>query len=67
MARRSKKPSEFGGVPGLVAPQPHDISSSAYEQARLQRAVDPADSTDSVELALAREWEREGRKTGDAI
>lgn len=67
MARRSKKPSEFGGVPGLVAPQPHDVQISAYEQARLQRAVDPADATDTPELALAREWEREGRKAGDPI
>ena len=45
-------PSEFGGYPGLVQPEPHQLNS--VEQARLERALEPADPDDSVEADRAR-------------
>lgn len=56
-----KRASEFGGVPGRIQPQPHDIQDSAYEQHRLIMSTDPTDATDTPEGALARERKREGR------
>ena len=47
------KPSEFGGYPGTIQPEPHKLTS--IEQARLERRVDPADAGDSVEAARERE------------
>lgn len=64
MAIDLNEPTEFGGDPGLVQ------DGSAYgfvhvltgaERARLERATDSVDPSDSAELALIREWEREGR------
>lgn len=49
--------SEFGGVSGLIQPEPHPLT--AAEEARLQRRVDPADPGDNVEAARVRETEGE--------
>lgn len=45
--------SEFGGVPGSIQPEPHELTN--IEQARLERRVNPADAGDSVEAARERE------------
>jgi hypothetical protein len=47
------QPSEFGGYPGTIQPEPHKLT--AIEQARLERRVNPADAGDSVEAARERE------------
>jgi hypothetical protein len=55
--------SEYGGVPGLIQPPPHDIKDSAYEQASLAVRSEPWPITDprsSIEGELAaerKEWE----------
>lgn len=41
------KGSEFGGVPGMIAPQPHELT--AYETHRLTLAIDPMDDTTTAE------------------
>lgn len=51
------EPSEFGGYPGTIQPEPHPLT--AIERARLERRVDPADASDSVEAARVREVEGE--------
>lgn len=51
------QPSEFGGYPGTIQPEPHKLT--AAEQARLERRVDPADPADSVEAARERETKGE--------
>lgn len=51
------QPSEFGGYPGPIQPEPHELT--AAEQARLERRVNPADATDSVEAARERETKGE--------
>lgn len=48
--------SEFGGAPGMIQPPPHKLT--AVEQARLERKTNPADPSDSVEAARAREGNR---------
>lgn len=53
---RPKDESEFGGAPGLVQPAPHKLT--AAEQARLERAVNPADPTDTVDAVRARQGDR---------
>ncbi len=45
--------SEFGGVPGPIQPEPHQMT--AAERARLERRVNPADATDNVDAARERE------------
>jgi len=45
--------SEFGGVPGTIQPDPHELTTA--ERARLERRVNPADAGDSVEAARERE------------
>jgi hypothetical protein len=45
--------SEYGGVPGNIQPEPHQLTAS--EQARLERRVDSADPGDSVDAARERE------------
>lgn len=47
------QPSEYGGDPGTIQPEPHPLS--AIEEARLMRRVNPADATDSIEAARERE------------
>ena len=49
----SPNPSEFGGHPGTIQPEPHPLTNA--EQARLERRVDPADATDDVDAARGRE------------
>ena len=46
-------PSEYGGYPGTIQPEPHQLT--AAEEARLMRRVNPADATDSIEKARERE------------
>lgn len=45
---RDPRPSEFGGVPGLIQPPPHDPKDDAAEQAYLLRQSNPADSSDNA-------------------
>lgn len=59
MASRSKVPTEFGGVPGRIAPLPHPLT--AAEASRLERATHPANPADTPEAVLIREWETERR------
>jgi hypothetical protein len=59
MARADQRPSEFGGEPGMVARFEHELTPA--EEARLMRATDELDESDTVEGALARERAREGR------
>lgn len=61
---RSKKATEFGGVPGLTQPAPAPLT--AAEQMRLERASNSSSIVeggyvDSPEAALIRELERERR------
>lgn len=53
---RPSDESEFGGAPGLIQPPPHELSPA--EQLRLERRLNPADPTDSVEAARIREGNR---------
>lgn len=67
MANRSREASEFGGVPGRVAPpkfgHPFGVEEGvAHEFARLMRATEPTDPADTPEAALAREQLRDGIK-----
>lgn len=52
--------TEYGGYPGLIQPEPHDITSSASEQLMLAQLTDPADETSSVE-SVAEDVRRQGR------
>ena len=56
---RDKTPSEFGGVPGLVAPLPHEATN--VDLLRWERATEASDPTDTAEKARLRELDREGR------
>jgi hypothetical protein len=47
------EPSEYGGYPGSIQPEPHQLT--AAEEARLMRRVNPADAGDSIEKARERE------------
>lgn len=53
MADRDKRPSEFGGVPGVVQPEPHELTPA--EEARLERMA-PADdiSADAASVLAAK-------------
>jgi hypothetical protein len=53
MTAATGEPSEYGGYPGPIQPEPHKLT--AAEQARLERRVDPADPGDSVDAARERE------------
>ena len=63
MATRDKRPSEFAGEPGLIQRGTdgftHDLTSREY--ARMIRATNPEDATDTPEAARIREMERDGR------
>lgn len=50
---QANEPSEMGGYPGTIQPEPHKLTS--VEQARLERKTNPADPSDSVEAARERE------------
>lgn len=56
MTAPSQEPSEFGGYPGPIQPPPHELTNA--ELARLERKVDPADPSDTVEAARVREGSR---------
>lgn len=51
--------SEYGGYPGLVQPEPHDITTDAGEQLMLAYLTDPADPSSSVE-SVADDIRRQG-------
>ena len=53
MTQSTNAPSEFGGHPGVTQPEPHKLTN--VEQLRLERKTNPADPSDSVEAARARE------------
>lgn len=55
------EPSEYGGVPGTIQPEPHKLTS--VEEARLQRRVNPSSAEDSIEAAREREVQGEGNPT----
>lgn len=50
---QSNQPSEFGGYPGTIQPEPHELTNA--ERARLERKTNPADPSDTVEAARERE------------
>jgi hypothetical protein len=57
--------SEYGGFPGLVQPEPHDISKDATEQLQLMHLTDPADPESSIEKvadAIRAQGQIDGRK-----
>lgn len=54
-----KRPSEFGGEPGLIQRFEHELTPA--EEARLMRATEPTDEQDTAAAALVRERSREGR------
>ncbi len=51
------QPSEFGGYPGTIQPEPHPLT--AAERARLERRVKSDDAGDTVDAARVREVEGE--------
>lgn len=57
MVQPSQTPSEFGGYPGTIQPEPHELTS--VEEARLMRRIDPADAGDDIAAARVREVEGE--------
>lgn len=56
--KMASKSSEFGGVPGRIAPLPHPLT--AAEQSRLERAIDPMDLEGSVEAQRVKDSGRRG-------
>lgn len=44
--------SEYGGYPGLVQPEPHDVRKDAREQLMAMQLTDPADPDSSVETVV---------------
>lgn len=46
--------SEYGGFPGLVQPEPHDVKKDAQEQLMLAQLTEAADPADSIEAATDR-------------
>lgn len=53
--------SEYGGFPGLIQPEPHEVKDSASEQLMTTYFTDPADPESSPEKEIDRIRE-EGRK-----
>lgn len=52
--------TEYGGYPGFIQPEPHDIRMNAGEQLALEHLTDPADEKSSVE-SVADDIRRQGR------
>lgn len=52
--------AEYGGYPGLIQPEPHDVKDSASEQLMLAQLTDPADPASTPE-AVAEVIRRVGR------
>lgn len=46
--------SEYGGFPGLIQPEPHDIKKDAREQLMLAQLTEAADPADSIEAQADR-------------
>lgn len=46
--------SQYGGLPGPIAPAPHDVLSKAHEQAMLVYSTDPANPEDGLQEAYDR-------------
>lgn len=44
----SGKASEYGGVPGMIQPPPHDPADSAYETMYLMKNTNPAGVVDEA-------------------
>jgi hypothetical protein len=44
--------SEYGGYPGLVQPEPHDVRMSAKEQLMAAQLSDAADATSGIESVV---------------
>jgi len=62
------KGSEFGGVPGKIAPLPHELT--AYEEHRLTVAIDPMDEgsdADAMRLLEAIAERRKGIENPDGF
>lgn len=49
-AKDGSKGSEYGGVEGLIAPDPHKVKDSAHEQLMLLINTDPGDELSGVDL-----------------
>jgi hypothetical protein len=47
-----RRGSERGGFRGPIAPPPHEVETSAAEQAMLVYMTDPADATSTPEKVL---------------
>jgi hypothetical protein len=54
-------PGEFSGDPGLIQPEPHTLT--AIEEARVMRALDPADGDDNLEAARERGGAQRGGRS----
>lgn len=63
MATRDKRPTEYGGEPGLVQRGTDGFTHipTPSEEARLMRATEPTDPTDTADGARVRELRSEGR------
>lgn len=44
--------SEYGGFPGLVQPEPHEVKTSAGEQLMAMQMTDAADPASSIESVV---------------
>jgi hypothetical protein len=52
--------SEYGGFPGLIQPDPHEVTMSATEQLMAAQLSDPADASSGIE-SVTDEIRRQGR------
>jgi hypothetical protein len=52
--------SEYGGYPGLVQPEPHDVNDDSNELLMLAQLTDPADPASSIE-SVADDIRRQAR------
>jgi hypothetical protein len=46
--------TEYGGYPGLVQPEPHDVRKDGPEQLMLAQMTEPADASDGIEQTADR-------------
>lgn len=44
--------SEYGGFPGLIQPEPHDVKKSAHEQLMASYLTDEGDVNSTVESVV---------------
>jgi hypothetical protein len=52
--------TEYGGYPGLVQPEPHDVKDSATEQLMLAQMTEAGDASSSIE-SVADDIRKQGR------